>query len=104
MSILKHFQVISSDSRQMRKNAQIDTDRPTDRQTDRQTDGQTWSGNESLITTKNIYFISFASIIASFTVTVCAMHARYYNMPIGSLCACKQTSSGSILLKIDCNL
>ena len=49
LSILKHVQVISSDSRQMHKNAQIDTDG----QTDQQTDGQTWSGNESLIATKN---------------------------------------------------
>ena len=47
LSILKHVQVISSDSRQMRKNAQM-CDRPTDRPTDRP-----GSGNESLIATKN---------------------------------------------------
>ena len=46
LSILKHVQVISSDSRQMRKNAQI-ADRPTDRPTDRP-----GSGNELLIATK----------------------------------------------------
>ena len=46
LSILKHVQVISSDSRQMRKNAQI-----ADRQTDRQ-----GAGNESLIATKNLLF------------------------------------------------
>ena len=43
LSILKHFQVISSESRQMRKNAQI-ADRPTDRP---------GLGNELLIATKN---------------------------------------------------
>ena len=37
LRILKHVQVISSDSRQMRKNVQIG-----DRPTDRPTDGQTW--------------------------------------------------------------
>ena len=46
-SILKHVQVISSDSRQVRK---LLTDRRTDKPTDRP-----GAGNESLIMTKNTF-------------------------------------------------
>ena len=53
LCILKHFQVISSDFRQMRKNAQI-VYQPTDQQTDQPTD-RPGAGNESLIMTKNTF-------------------------------------------------
>ena len=54
LSIRKPVQVISSDSRQMRKNAQI-ADRPTDRQTDR---GQVMSRLSRL----KIYCLSLQSL------------------------------------------
>ena len=58
LSILKHVQVISSDSRQMRKNAQI-ADRQTDRQTDRPTDTQ---DRPIKVTTCDLQFFGYIHI------------------------------------------